>query len=139
MIIDYFHRSSMVKVKLILILLFQITESNIATSFFDNICYFRRMVQTWAKQQNQVPDQWGRYPDLKPKVFAVWYDEQMTLSGQILEPPRKENKKMNYDPDSCASIANVVLSSIVKDITNEAMDWIERVTNDDVSKISNLV
>ena len=129
----------MVKVKQILIVLFQITESNVATSFFDNICYFRSMVQTWAKQQNRVQDQWGRYPDLTPKVFAVWYDQQMTLSGQGLAPARKEGTKTIYDPNSCSNIANVVLSSIAKDISNDAMDWIERITNDDVSKISNLV
>jgi len=97
------------------------------------------MVQTWAMQQDKVPDRWGRYPDLTPKVFAVWYDQQMTLSGQILAPPRKEGTKTIYDPNSCANIANVVLSSIAKDISNDAMDWIERMTNDDVSNISNLV
>ena len=129
----------MVKIKLILILLFQITESNVATSFFDNICYFRRMVQTWAEQQNQVSDQWGRYPDLTPKLFATWHDEQLTLSGQILAPPKKEGTKTVYDVDSCHNITNVVLSSIAKDITNEAMDWIETLTYDDVSNISNLV
>jgi hypothetical protein len=129
----------MVKIELLLILLFQITESNVATSFFDNICYFRRMVQTWAEQGQQMPDQWGRYPELTPKLFADWYDEQLALSGQILAPPRKENKKIIYDPNSCHVMSNVVLSSIAKDISNEAMDWIERVTNFDVSIISNLV
>ena len=97
------------------------------------------MVQTWAEQQDQVSDRWGRYPDLTPKLFANWHDTQLTLSGQILAPPRKEKNKMIYDPDSCLNITNVVLSSIAKDITNEAMDWIERVTNYDVSKISKLV
>ena len=46
---------------------------------------------------------------------------------------------MVYDPDSCHVMSNVMLSSIAKDISNEAMDWIERVTNYDVSKISKLV
>jgi hypothetical protein len=97
------------------------------------------MVQTWAEQGQQMPDRWGRYPDLTPKLFADWHDEQLTLSGQILAPPKKVNNKIVHDPDSCHVMSNVVLSSIAKDISNEAMDWIERVTNYDVSKISKLV
>ena len=96
------------------------------------------MVQTWAEQEEQVSDRWGRYPELTPKLFADWHDTQLTLSGQILAPPRKVNNKTIYDPDSCHTMSNVVLSSIAKDISNEAMEWIERVTNYDVSKISKL-
>ena len=91
------------------------------------------MVSTWADQENEKPDKFGRFRELTPKIFQTWYDKYITLSGQVIKPPEIVSKKKVHDPISCISTGNAVLSSLAIYISNDAMDWIERMTNDNVS------